>query len=573
MNISPLELDSQSVHDLVRAMAHHLAVKSSPVLKNAFRVDHQTDLNLLDWMMNRSYIRELTGPGENPKTYYMAGIVSALTLDSTVLTDLPHKLESVYDVLRSQYEDRKDKYRISFEELCKLVRLRPESTQTALLYLIELGLFGYNIIDGKVTVISVDEKILHATSAQKCVDNYKNLLRVPALTGTDRFIFRLRELIREIKHDLQIVESYADKEEYVLELAYDQKTLSIRISKCLIDDLNESYESIESGPAKKIMAAVKGVIHSQLKKAGVLETDEKSHFDSAPVRCQEQWPEDLPEKFDVAISFAGTERELAEHLADLVRNEGYKVFYDAYYEEQLWGKDLPVFFDEIYRKRSSYCVIFISQEYRDRMWTNHERKSAQARALKERGNEYILPVRVDDTELPGLQPTIGHIDISKGLEFIASALIKKLSSGSTTYEGIQTNQRTSGRKVKPEPYRSSSVRVDENPVTARLAANIGGISGPSLPRMVIRYEVPKYEGTGWEIVQLDDGRECLWTGKVSDGSIQECVLMAKKPLVRQPPPAVGYRRCYYCGKDNQVATVSNSDLVCGFCGQVSRHMA
>jgi hypothetical protein len=97
----------------------------------------------------------------------------------------------------------------------------------------------------------------------------------------------------------------------------------------------------------------------------------------------------VPEKFDVALSFAGTEREHAETLAKIVRGAGYSVFYDNDYEEHLWGKDLYVFFDEIYRKRSRFCVMFVSEQYRARMWTNHERQSAQARALEEKGAEYL----------------------------------------------------------------------------------------------------------------------------------------------------------------------------------------
>ena len=46
----------------------------------------------------------------------------------------------------------------------------------------------------------------------------------------------------------------------------------------------------------------------------------------------------------------------------------------------------------------------------------HERRSAMARALEERGNEYILPIKVDDAELPGLQPTVGHMPVSKGMD-------------------------------------------------------------------------------------------------------------------------------------------------------------
>jgi hypothetical protein len=135
-------------------------------------------------------------------------------------------------------------------------------------------------------------------------------------------------------------------------------------------------------------------------------------------------------EFDVAISFAGPQRSLAEALAKYVEDAGFTPFYDDYYPEQLWGKDLVVFFDEIYRERSRFCVIFVSKDYSERMWTNHERRSAQARALEEKGNEYILPIKVDDSELPGMPPTIGYVSLDQNtIEEIASLLINKLKSG------------------------------------------------------------------------------------------------------------------------------------------------
>jgi len=140
-------------------------------------------------------------------------------------------------------------------------------------------------------------------------------------------------------------------------------------------------------------------------------------------------PNELPERFDVALSFAGTERPLAEELATRVRDAGFVVFYDDHYPEQLWGKNLADRFDAIYRKQSRFCVMFVSVEYASRMWTEHERKSAQARALEERGNEYILPIRIDDTELPGLLPTTGYLSLDKyGIERIAEMLVAKLRS-------------------------------------------------------------------------------------------------------------------------------------------------
>jgi hypothetical protein len=134
-------------------------------------------------------------------------------------------------------------------------------------------------------------------------------------------------------------------------------------------------------------------------------------------------------QYDVAISFAGSERKLAEDLSELVRQAGFRVCYDDFYPDQLWGKELPVFFDEIYRQKSRYCVIFMSEEYRDRMWTSHERKSALARALEDRGREYILPIEVDATELPGLPPTIGRVSLRKySIKETARMLIRKLEA-------------------------------------------------------------------------------------------------------------------------------------------------
>jgi hypothetical protein len=136
----------------------------------------------------------------------------------------------------------------------------------------------------------------------------------------------------------------------------------------------------------------------------------------------------IPDTFDVAISFAGTERENAQKLAEHLRNAGYAVFYDDFFPEQLWGKNLTVFFDDIFRRRARYCVIFVSKEYQSRKWTIHEARSAQARALEEKGNEYILPIQIDSTELEGLLPTIGYVPIDVGLDKIAAMLVKKLSS-------------------------------------------------------------------------------------------------------------------------------------------------
>ena len=117
---------------------------------------------------------------------------------------------------------------------------------------------------------------------------------------------------------------------------------------------------------------------------------------------------------------------MALELAEILRAAGHSVFYDDFFPEQLWGKNLAIFFDEIFRKRARYCVIFVSKDYENGKWTIHEARSAQARAVEEKGAEYILPIKVDGTELEGLLPTIGYVPVETGIDRIAQMLIEKL---------------------------------------------------------------------------------------------------------------------------------------------------
>jgi len=114
--------------------------------------------------------------------------------------------------------------------------------------------------------------------------------------------------------------------------------------------------------------------------------------------------------YDVALSFAGEDREYVDSVARCLKERGVKVFYDKYERVELWGKDLYTHLDDVYRMKARYCVIFISKNYKEKLWTNLERESAQARAFRE-NKEYILPARFDDTEIPGIRPTIGYISL------------------------------------------------------------------------------------------------------------------------------------------------------------------
>lgn len=136
--------------------------------------------------------------------------------------------------------------------------------------------------------------------------------------------------------------------------------------------------------------------------------------------------EDMP--YDVVVSFAGEDRGYAEQLSKCLTAHGVRVFYDRYEAATLWGKNLYDHLSWVYRDAGRYCVIFVSESYAKKLWTNHERKAAQARAFKEK-REYILPVRLDGTEIPGLLETVAYVDIRESpIEDVCNLVLRKLGS-------------------------------------------------------------------------------------------------------------------------------------------------
>jgi hypothetical protein len=132
--------------------------------------------------------------------------------------------------------------------------------------------------------------------------------------------------------------------------------------------------------------------------------------------------------FDVALSFAGEDRQKASALANGLKKRGLQVFYDDFQKSELWGADLYSYLSDLYRFRATFCVMFLSKDYARKLWTNHERAAAQERAFKD-NRTYILPIRVDDTEIPGILSTVGYLRWDdEDAESIVDMIVSKLKS-------------------------------------------------------------------------------------------------------------------------------------------------
>jgi tetratricopeptide (TPR) repeat protein len=165
-------------------------------------------------------------------------------------------------------------------------------------------------------------------------------------------------------------------------------------------------------------------------------------------------------RWDVALSFAGAQRDYVEQVAATLQARGVRCFYDADEQIDLWGKYLAEELPTIYGEQAAAVVVFVSAEYAARDWTRHERRAALARAVRNR-REYVLPARFDDTPLPGLLSDIVTVNLrTKTPQQFAAMIAGKLADlGITTTPSVDAGgtARDTGSTHRAEAARAGEV--------------------------------------------------------------------------------------------------------------------
>jgi len=111
---------------------------------------------------------------------------------------------------------------------------------------------------------------------------------------------------------------------------------------------------------------------------------------------------------DVALTYAKEQIDYVKQVDEELRRSGVRVFFDKDQETELWGEDLIVYLDRVFRELSTLCVMFISKDYVRKLWPSYERRSALARQF-EQEEPYVLPVRFDDAIVPGMSAMIKYV--------------------------------------------------------------------------------------------------------------------------------------------------------------------
>ncbi|HTJ55764.1 MAG TPA: TIR domain-containing protein, partial [Nitrosospira sp.] len=118
----------------------------------------------------------------------------------------------------------------------------------------------------------------------------------------------------------------------------------------------------------------------------------------------------LPEKFLVAFSFAGEQRELVKAIAEAVEKRLGRstVFFDEWYEHYIAGHDADLRLQKIYIDGCLLAIVCVSERYGNKPWTRAEHRAIRARQMKaetlndEQSKYQILPIRVGDGEVEGI---------------------------------------------------------------------------------------------------------------------------------------------------------------------------
>ena len=132
--------------------------------------------------------------------------------------------------------------------------------------------------------------------------------------------------------------------------------------------------------------------------------------------------------YDVAVSFSGDIRPTVEDFVNLAKDRGLNVFYDFDQAEQLWGKNLREKLSDVYANDALYMVVFLSKSYPEKDWPSFELAIGK-KVSKKRTQEYLLPVRVDDVEIVGINDTIGFVDLREhDIEYVVDLLVQKIDS-------------------------------------------------------------------------------------------------------------------------------------------------
>ncbi|WP_439660533.1 TIR domain-containing protein [Lentzea sp. HUAS TT2] len=167
--------------------------------------------------------------------------------------------------------------------------------------------------------------------------------------------------------------------------------------------------------------------------------------------------EEEPEyDFDVAASYASADRDVVLPILHKLGELNVRVYDREDRVVENWGRNLVEHLPRIYQKRVRHGLLFISENYLNDLLAKVERQAAQSRATELDG-EFLLPIRLDGTQLPGLLPVVQHLDLHvHGVDKICQAVAQKLAqhrSAFTHMTPVNSDSLSALLREKPQGWK------------------------------------------------------------------------------------------------------------------------
>ncbi|MEH2476181.1 hypothetical protein V1281_002649 [Nitrobacteraceae bacterium AZCC 2161] len=107
-------------------------------------------------------------------------------------------------------------------------------------------------------------------------------------------------------------------------------------------------------------------------------------------------------EYEVALSFAGENRALAQHIAESLTQLDVPVFYDEMFETNYLGKAWSEQFKLVFGNKSRFVVCILDVHHSKKMWPIFEREVFTPRIA----DESVIPILLDDTLFVGISQDI-----------------------------------------------------------------------------------------------------------------------------------------------------------------------
>jgi hypothetical protein len=140
---------------------------------------------------------------------------------------------------------------------------------------------------------------------------------------------------------------------------------------------------------------------------------------------------DFDSRYDFALSFAGSDRDIAESFFETLSEKEVEVFYDRNEQYRILAEDIEEYLRPIYQSEARFIIVLMGPDYPKRIWTKFESDAFRDRL----GKDSVIPIwfsnappgmfdetrRVGSLQFDRSQPTESQV------EEMANIIIRKLA--------------------------------------------------------------------------------------------------------------------------------------------------